>query len=176
METALEEAGASREMPSAQRAILCAGNAPEVSAPAVFSPLPEACEEVPVGALVVSPEGRILGRGRNSPIGSCDPTAHAEITALRRAAEVLGNYRLDGCLLVVTLEPCLMCVGAIVHARIAGVVYGASDLKAGAVVSCLDGFEQPFLNHRVWHMGGICEGACADMLRGFFEERREHTR
>ncbi len=129
--------------------------------------------EAPVGALVVAGGGTILGRGRNAPESSLDPTAHAEIAALRAACAAARNYRLEGAVLVVTLEPCLMCAGALAHARLAGVVYGAADPRAGAVNSCLDGLDLPFLNHRVWHMGGILAGPCADLLRDFFAVRRQ---
>ena len=129
--------------------------------------------EIPVGALVVTPEGHIAGQGRNSPLGRHDPTAHAEVLALRAAAGQLGNYRLEGCVMVVTLEPCLMCVGAMVHARVAGVVYGAEDRKTGAVSSCLDGLALPFHNHRPWHLGGVCSGACAQRLHDFFRACRQ---
>lgn len=128
--------------------------------------------EVPVGAVLVSAQGDIIGRGHNRPVALHDPTAHAEIMALRDAGERMENYRLEDAVLVVTLEPCLMCVGALAHARVAGVVYGAADIRAGAVDSCLDGFDQPFLNHAVWHMGGICEEECAALLQDFFSERR----
>lgn len=133
-------------------------------------------DEVPVGAVVVEATGRIIGRGHNRPVRGNDPSAHAEMLALRDAAATLENYRLDGCVLVVTLEPCMMCTGAIVHARIAGVVYGAPDPKAGAVTSCLEGFELPFLNHRPWHMCGVRRRACSDVLQDFFKERRERAR
>ena len=128
--------------------------------------------EVPVGAVLVSGHGDILGRGRNASEASHDPAAHAEILALRQAGASLGNHRLEGCVMVVTLEPCLMCLGAMVHARLAGVVYGAADPVAGAVTSQLDGPELPFLNHRIWHLGGIMEDVCAALLRDFFRERR----
>ena len=128
--------------------------------------------EVPVGALVVTPEGRLAGAAANTPIGRHDPTAHAEVLALRAAGAALGNYRLPGCVLVVTLEPCLMCVGALVHARVDGVVYGALDAKAGAVVSSLHGLDLPWQEHRPWHMGGMRGQACADLLRDFFAARR----
>lgn len=128
--------------------------------------------EVPVGAVVADPQGRLIGMGHNEPIRRLDPSAHAEMLALRTAAQTVGNYRLDGCVLVVTLEPCLMCTGAIVHSRLAGVVYGAADSKAGAVVSCFNGLDLPFLNHRVWHMGGISAAPCADILRAFFQQAR----
>lgn len=124
--------------------------------------------EVPVAALVVAPDGRILSRARNRPITDHDPSAHAEVLALREAACITGNYRLTNCVLVVTLEPCLMCVGALVHARVAGVVYGAADVRAGAVDSCIAGLNLPFLNHHPWHLGGVRGEVCAQALRQFF--------
>ena len=131
-----------------------------------------ASHEVPVGAVLVSSQGEIVGKGRNAPVAAHDPTAHAEVAALRDAALRLGNYRLQGAVLVVTLEPCLMCVGALAHARIAGLVYGAADAKAGAVDSCLDGLDLPFLRHTIWRMGGIREQECAGLLQDFFAPRR----
>lgn len=128
--------------------------------------------EIPVGAVVIDPVGAIIGRGRNSPIAAHDPTAHAEIMAIRQAALALGNYRLTRCVLAVTLEPCLMCVGAMVHARIHGVVFGARDARAGAVVSQMDGFELSMHNHRLWQAGGVMADACAAVLRDFFAARR----
>ena len=128
--------------------------------------------EVPVGALIVDPAGTILAAEHNQPITLSDPSAHAEIMAMRSAGAVLGNYRLEGCILVVTLEPCLMCTGAIVHARLAGVVYGAADNKARAVESCFNGLDLPFHNHRVWHMGGIAAPECASLLQKFFQKSR----
>lgn len=128
--------------------------------------------EIPVGALVVAPDGRILSRAHNQPRCLHDPTAHAEVLAMRKAGEVLGNYRLGGCVLVVTLEPCLMCVGAMVHARISGVVFGAADMRTGMVQSCLQGLDLPFHNHRVWHYGGVQATACAELLHGFFMRTR----
>ncbi len=124
--------------------------------------------EVPVGAVVVDKNGVITGRGYNSCIRLNDPTAHAEIIALREAGKRQNNYRLGGSVLIVTLEPCLMCAGALVHARLAGVVYGASDVKAGAVTSCLDGLDQYFHNHSVWHCGGILQNECSQLLTDFF--------
>lgn len=129
--------------------------------------------EIPVGAVVIDPAGVIIGRGRNNPIAANDPTAHAEIAAMRQAATAAGNYRLTGCVLAVTLEPCLMCVGAMVHARVKGVVFGARDPKSGAVVSCLDGFELALHNHTPWQAGGVLEDACAERLRAFFASRRK---
>ncbi|MDR3074241.1 MAG: nucleoside deaminase [Deltaproteobacteria bacterium] len=128
--------------------------------------------EVPVGALVVAPDGGILGRGHNAPVAENDPTAHAEIAAIRMAAARAGNYRLNGCVLVVTLEPCLMCVGAIVQARLQGVAFGAFDPKAGAASSVLDGFDLPAHNHVPWQAGGILEAECGALLRTFFSRRR----
>ena len=128
--------------------------------------------EVPVGALVVNDSGVIIATAHNRPEALHDPTAHAEILALRAAGTAAGNYRLEGCVLVVTLEPCMMCAGAMAHARIAGVVYGAADPAAGAVTSRLDALDQPFLNHHPWHMGGICAAQCAEMMRAFFRGKR----
>ncbi len=131
-----------------------------------------AAGEVPVGAIVVSPDGNILGRAHNQPVSLSDPSAHAEILAMRAAGRTLQNYRLEHCVLVVTLEPCFMCTGAIVHARLGGVVYGASDNRAGAVESCFNGLDLPFHNHRVWHMGGIAAQECAALLQDFFRKSR----
>lgn len=128
--------------------------------------------EVPVGAVLVGPDGTIVAQAHNAPETLCDPSAHAEMLALRLGAQRLGSYRLGGCVMVVTLEPCLMCVGAMVHARLAGVVYGAADLKTGAVASCLEGFELPLHNHRVWHMGGVRSHEAARLLHDFFHARR----
>jgi tRNA(adenine34) deaminase len=127
--------------------------------------------EVPVGALVVK-DGAIVGEGWNQPIGAHDPSAHAEMVALRAAAHTLGNYRLTGCTLYVTLEPCVMCAGAMVHARIARLVFGAADPKAGAVHSVYDVIAQPRLNHRIDWQGGVLESECGEILRAFFRERR----
>jgi tRNA(adenine34) deaminase len=126
--------------------------------------------EVPVGAVVVQ-GGVVVGSGHNQPIGSVDPTAHAEIVALRTAAAACGNYRLPGSVLYVTVEPCLMCVGALVHARVATVVYGAPDLKAGAVRSLLDASGLP-LNHRFDVVEGVLEPECRQLLQEFFRSRR----
>ncbi len=127
--------------------------------------------EVPVGAVVVR-DGEVIASGCNQPIGRHDPTAHAEIVALRAAADVLGNYRLPGCTLYVTLEPCVMCAGAMLHARLARVVYGAPDPKTGAGGSVLNLFEQPQLNHQTALSGGVLAEECGQMLRDFFAERR----
>jgi tRNA(adenine34) deaminase len=127
--------------------------------------------EVPVGALVVK-DGVIIGRGTNRPIGMHDPTAHAEIVAMREAAAALGTDRLVGCDLWVTLEPCAMCAGAMAHARIARLYYGASDPKGGAVENGPKLFEQPTVHHRPEVYGGICGDEAGEMLRAFFEKRR----
>lgn len=128
--------------------------------------------EVPVGAVLLSGHGELLARAGNAVEGLGDPTAHAEILALREACRAAGNYRLEGAVLVVTLEPCLMCAGAFAHARLAGVVYGAADRNAGAVSSRFEALDEPFLNHRVWHMGGVREQECAVLLRDFFLAKR----
>jgi tRNA(adenine34) deaminase len=132
----------------------------------------EAAGEVPVGALVVSPSGEILGRGNNQVLRTSDPTAHAEIVALRQAGERLGNYRLLGCTLVCTLEPCAMCAGAILHSRIARLVYAAADPKAGACGSVLSVMNHPSLNHRVEVEAGVLGEECGTMLTQFFRARR----
>ena len=128
--------------------------------------------EVPVGAVVVR-EGVIVCRGFNSPIGDSDPTAHAEVAALRDAARNLGNYRLPGCELFVTLEPCAMCAGAIMHSRIARVVYGARDPKTGVHASVLDLFAVDQLNHHTEIVGGVLADECGQLLSRFFAERRK---
>ena len=131
--------------------------------------------EVPVGAIVVR-EGVIVGRGRNAPIGSCDPSGHAEIRALREAGLALGNYRLHECTLYATLEPCVMCAGAIMHARIANLVYGAPDPKTGACGSVIDLFADSRLNHHTRVQGGVLAGECGEVLSAFFRARRLGTR
>lgn len=127
--------------------------------------------EVPVGAVVVV-DGRVVAHGHNRPISAGDPTAHAEIVAVRAAAVALGNYRLTGATLYVTVEPCLMCVGALVHARVATVVFGAPEPKSGALVSTVRAAELPGLNHRLDVVGGVLEQDCGDLMRRFFRERR----
>ena len=127
--------------------------------------------EVPVGA-VLAVGGTIVARGFNHPIAAHDPTAHAEIVALRAAAQAVGNYRLTGATLFVTVEPCLMCVGALVHARVGVVVYGAAEPKTGALVSTVRALEIPGLNHRFEVVGGVLEEECRALLQGFFRERR----
>ena len=127
--------------------------------------------EVPIGAVVVK-DGQIIGRGYNQPISSRDPTAHAEIIALREAAAHLQNYRLTDCTLVVTMEPCVMCAGAILHARIARLVYGAREYKTGAHGSVMDVFAEPRLNHHCEVHGDVLADTCAKLISGFFALRR----
>ncbi|MCK2184738.1 tRNA adenosine(34) deaminase TadA [Halomonas getboli] len=128
--------------------------------------------EVPVGAVVVDAAGEIVGRGFNAPVAGHDPSAHAEIRALRDAGARLGNYRLDGCTLYVTLEPCLMCTGAIIHARLARVVYGAAEPRTGMVESKANLFAQPWYNHRLTVEGGVLAARVSRLLKAFFAERR----
>lgn len=128
-------------------------------------------DEVPVGAVAVK-DGVIVGRGFNQPIGQHDPSAHAEINALRDAARQLGNYRLAGCELYVTLEPCAMCAGAIMHARISRVVFGARDPKSGAAGSVVDLFAEARLNHHTQVLGGVLAEPCGRVLSEFFSQRR----
>ena len=130
-----------------------------------------AAGEVPVGAIVVL-DSAVIGAGFNQPISTHDPTAHAEIVALRAAAARAGNYRLTGSTLYVTVEPCLMCVGAMVHARVGLVVYGATEPKAGAIVSMTNAHELAGLNHRLLTIGGVREAECRDVIQKFFEQRR----
>lgn len=130
-----------------------------------------AAGEVPVGALLVR-GGAVLGEGWNRPIGTHDPTAHAEVVALRAAGATAGDYRLAGSTLYVTLEPCIMCAAALVHARVDRVVFGAWDPKAGGAGSVLDVFRTPQLNHRVDVFGGVLAEECAQLLQRFFAERR----
>ncbi len=131
--------------------------------------------EIPVGAIVVL-DNQIIGQGYNSPISSCDPTAHAEIQAIRSACEKVGNYRLPGSQLYVTLEPCSMCAGAIVHARIEEVIYGASEPKSGVVCSQHEFFSAPFLNHKVNVVGGVLADKASQKLSRFFQYRREQKK
>ena len=133
-----------------------------------------AAGEVPVGALIVL-DGEVVGRGCNQPIGRHDPTAHAEVMALRDAAARLGNYRLPGATLYVTLEPCAMCAGAIMQARIGRVVFGARDPKTGAAGSVIDLFAESRLNHHASVVGGVLAEPCGSLLSGFFAARRGRT-
>jgi tRNA(adenine34) deaminase len=127
--------------------------------------------EVPVGAVIVK-DGQVISTGFNQPIGTHDPTAHAEVMALRAAASIIGNYRLPGCELYVTLEPCAMCSGAMMHARLARVVFGAADPKTGACGSIVDLFGQQKLNHHTEVTGGVLADDCAALLKEFFADRR----
>ncbi len=131
--------------------------------------------EVPVGAVVVC-DGQVVAVGHNCPVGGHDPSAHAEMQALRAAAQTLGNYRLPDCELYVTLEPCVMCAGAIMHARIKRVVYGAADPKTGACGSVVDLFAEPRLNHHAEVVGGVRRDECVGILQRFFSERRAAAR
>ena len=130
-----------------------------------------AAGEVPVGALLVK-EGQILGEGYNQPISGCDPTAHAEVVALRNAAENLGNYRLTGCDLYVTIEPCTMCVGAMIHARVRRIVFGAREPRAGALVSQLQLLDSNHYNHSIDWQGGVLEQDCSHLISEFFRRKR----
>jgi tRNA(adenine34) deaminase len=132
--------------------------------------------EVPVGALLVDGQNNLVAEGWNRPIGNCDPTAHAEIEVLRQAAQRLGNYRLPEATLYVTLEPCAMCAGAIIHARLARVVFGAFDPKGGAAGSCFNLLQSEKLNHRCVTTGGIMEQQAAVQLKEFFHSRRQKKR
>lgn len=131
--------------------------------------------EVPVGAVVVL-DGEVIGEGCNQPIGTSDPTAHAEIVAMREAARRIGNYRLTGAHLYVTIEPCQMCVGAMIHARIARVIYGTREPKAGAIESAMRAHEHPSLNHRLEATGGVLESECRALIQAFFADRRRNER
>ena len=132
----------------------------------------EAAGEVPVGAVVVC-EGRIVGRGWNRNLADSDPTAHAEIVALRETARALGNHRLGECEMFVTIEPCAMCAGALVHARLKRLVYGADDPKAGAVRSALQVLNHPRLNHQMEVTSGVLAGRCGELMQAFFRSRRK---
>jgi tRNA(adenine34) deaminase len=134
----------------------------------------QAQDEVPVGAVVVSAEGELIGQGANAVIGLSDPTAHAEVMALREAASYLGNYRLPGASVFVTLEPCAMCLGALFHARVSRIVYGASDLKTGACGGRVDLSERGTLNHHAHIEGGVLTQECGQVLSQFFKARRGH--
>ena len=131
----------------------------------------ETLGEVPIGAVLVK-DGVVIASGCNQPIQAEDPTAHAEIQAIRAGAAALGNYRLTGTTLYVTIEPCLMCVGALIHARVAVVVYGAAEPRSGALVSAIRAHETPGLNHRLEVIGGVLEEECRAMVQRFFRDRR----
>ena len=128
--------------------------------------------EVPVGCVIVK-DGQLIGTGYNQPISTCDPTSHAEVMAIRQAASNLGNYRLLDTTLYVTLEPCAMCIGAIIHARVKRLVYAASDPKSGAVESVFSIADDSRLNHRVQYSGGVMQNECRELLRNFFVEKRK---
>ena len=128
--------------------------------------------EVPIGSVVVLADGQIVGRGFNQPIGANDPSAHAEILALRDAARFLGNYRLNGTTLYVTVEPCPMCAGALIHSRVDRLVYGTPEPKSGAVCSTMQLLDHPSLNHRIEIISGVLENQCREMIQGFFGEKR----
>ena len=138
----------------------------------------EACKggnmgEAPIGAALFSNDGELLAKTHNRPIALNDPTGHAEILCLRKAAAARGNYRLTNTFMAVTLEPCLMCTGALIHARVSGVVFAARDERAGALVSNLDGAALPFANHRMWTVEGVMQDECSALLKRFFLERRK---
>jgi tRNA(adenine34) deaminase len=138
----------------------------------------EACaaaheDEAPVGAVLLAAGGSVLARAHNRNISQSDPTAHAEVLCLREAGQKLGNHRLTGAILAVTLEPCLMCVGALIHARVSGIVFAATDPKAGALVSNLDARTLPFLNHRPWILQGVMAEECGALLKRFFLAKRK---
>ncbi|XPV77745.1 MAG: tRNA adenosine(34) deaminase TadA [Desulfovibrio sp.] len=128
--------------------------------------------ETPIGAVLLSPEGEIIAKAHNRSITDIDPSAHAEMQCLRIGAEALQNYRLRNCIMVVTLEPCIMCLGAMLHARIAGVVYAATDPKTGTIHSNLDGCALPFSNHKIWAIDGIYKEKSVSLIQSFFRERR----
>ena len=135
----------------------------------------EALDEVPVGAVLLNEHGEIIGRGHNCPISTCNAVAHAEIMAISNACKKLNNYRLINSYLVVTLEPCLMCVGAMIHARLKGVVFGASDYKTGAVKSQIQALDLPFHNHKLLWVDGVLQEECANILSSFFQKKRQKT-
>ncbi len=132
--------------------------------------------EVPVGAVLIDADNRLLAAGHNQPIGACDPTAHAEITVLREAARQVNNYRLVDSTLYVTLEPCVMCVGALIHARVRRVVYGAPEPKTGGIVSVCRLLDDYRFNHRPEIMGGVLEAECEGMISDFFAGRRQQIK
>jgi len=131
----------------------------------------EAEEEIPIGAIILLNE-KVIGRGHNSSVGLRDPSAHAEIMALRHAANNIGNYRLPGSIMIVTIEPCIMCLGAMIQARVEKLIYGAPDPKAGAIHSCFELVNNPHLNHQIQVEQGILEDECASILKHFFQIRR----
>lgn len=130
--------------------------------------------EVPVGALVVR-DGQVIGEGYNQPISSCDPTGHAEIVAMRKACETLQNYRLSGCHLYVTIEPCTMCVGAMIHARIDKIIFGAAEPRAGALQSQLRLMDRDHYNHSIEWQGGVLAEECGEIISSFFRRKRSKS-
>jgi tRNA(adenine34) deaminase len=134
-----------------------------------------AAGEVPIGAVLVI-DGQIVARGFNQPIASCDPTAHAEILVLRDAARIVGNYRLTDADVYVTVEPCLMCVGALVHARVRDVIFGATEPRTGALISTMRALETPGLNHRFTVTSGVLDGRCLEIVQEFFRDKRRRAR
>ncbi len=128
--------------------------------------------EVPIGAVLVNEQGELLAAAHNTPIAQNDPTAHAEIRCLRQAAQAMGNYRLPNTIMAVTLEPCIMCVGALIHARVAGVIVGTPDFRAGALFTKLGGACLPWANHKMWVKSGVMQEQCASLLHDFFRNRR----
>ncbi len=138
----------------------------------------EACKapqmgETPIGAALFSATGTLIAKAHNQPISLNDPTGHAEILCLRKAADALKNYRLPNTIMAVTLEPCMMCTGALIHSRVAGVVFGARDPRAGAFISNLDGHALHFTNHKMWLIEGVMEEECSSLLKRFFLEKRK---
>lgn len=131
------------------------------------------CGETPIGAALFTAHGELIAKAFNQPISENDPTGHAEVICLRKAAQKIGNYRLNDTIMAITLEPCLMCTGALIHARVAGIVIGVRDPKAGAFVSNLDGADLSFTNHKLWFVDGIMKDECKGVLTRFFLEKRK---
>ncbi len=158
--------------PATTNAAISANDATFLRAAMVQARLAAEAGEVPVGAVIVGPDETILALGQNRVLRDSDPTAHAEMVALRTAGKSLNNYRLEGCTLYVTLEPCAMCAGAMIHARLSRLVYGAADPKAGAAGSVLSVLNHPQLNHQMQVQSGVLAEECSELLRQFFRQRR----